>query len=119
MLDISPAQAALVMQLLDARLPGITAMAFGSRVSGWPFRRRSKPYSDLDIALWGMGSNHDLALAHLRADLDDSSLPWQVDLTCADDLSDTLRELVIARGDLLQGQPVRESTRVADFGTHP
>ncbi len=112
MVDMSAAQTALVMKLLDARLPGMTAMAFGSRVVDWPFGRGSKPYSDLDIAVWGLDSKHDVALAHLRADMEESALPWRVDLTDAEDLSDTLRKLVIAHGVLLQGQPLRLSATI-------
>ena len=102
MLDIAPPQLALVRQMLAQRLPGATVQAFGSRVNGWPFGRGSKAYSDLDLAIWPADGTTDLALAELRADFEDSQLPWRVDLTLARDLPATLAHLVQTRGVLLQ-----------------
>ena len=102
MLDLSEADGAFVLALIRRRLPLCTAIAFGSRVSGWPSRGVAKPYSDLDIALWALMPSDDLALAHLRADLEESRLPWRVDLSNAQDLPDALQEMVRRRGMLLQ-----------------
>jgi uncharacterized protein len=103
MLDIAPPQQQVVQALLRQRLPHVAAVAFGSRVEGWPFGSKAKPYSDLDLALFGLEPADARALAHLRADLDDSALPWRVDLTDARDLPDALRTLVEQRGLLMQG----------------
>lgn len=105
MLDITATQQALVQQALKLRLPGTTALAFGSRVTGWPFGRGPKPHSDLDIVLFGLGQNNALDVAHLRADLEESPLPWRVDISDANDLPPALRELVAQRGVVLQGNP--------------
>lgn len=102
MLDITTAQQEEVQRLLHQRLPNVAAIAFGSRVVNWPFGRGPKPYSDLDIALFGLTSADALALAHLRSDLEESSLPWRVDLTDANDLPPALRELVARKGVPLQ-----------------
>lgn len=102
MLDITPAQQALVLALLQRRLPRVSALAFGSRVAGWPFGRGPKPYSDLDIALWGLRAEDAAALAHLRADLEESALPWRVDLSDACDLPAPLLALVERHGTPLQ-----------------
>lgn len=104
LLDIDADQRALVCGLIRQRLPHCTAIAFGSRVAKWPGRAGPKRYSDLDIALWGLRPVDDLALAHLRADLADSILPWRVDLTDARDLPDALRELVLLQGVRLQAR---------------
>lgn len=108
-LDIAPSQLGLVLALLATRLPGADVFAFGSRVRRWPFGRGSKPYSDLDLAVWpadlGTDGNPsvDLALAELRADLEDSALPWRVDVSLARDLPVALRDLVRQQGvDVLQ-----------------
>lgn len=102
MLDLSAAQRAHVVRLLLQRLPHVRAVAFGSRVGGWPYGRGAKPYSDLDIALFGLRAHDDIALAHLRADLEESALPWRVDLSDAADFPAALRELVTAQGVVLQ-----------------
>ncbi len=104
-LDLTAPQQSQIEHLLALRLPHVTAMAFGSRVAGWPFGRGAKTYSELDIALWGLSAADDKALAHLRADLEDSALPWRVDLSDASDLPTPLRELVERHGVLLQGAP--------------
>lgn len=102
MLDITAAQQALVQRALRQRLPNATVLAFGSRVVAWPFGRCPKPYSDLDLALWGISAIDDKVLAHLRADLEESALPWRVDLSDANDLPPALRELVRLHGVKLQ-----------------
>lgn len=102
MLDITEAHQRLVQELIGQRLPGVTAVAFGSRVHGWPCGNAAKPWSDLDLALFGLASSDALSLAQLRSDLEDSALPWRVDLTDALDLSLTLRALVEQRGCVLQ-----------------
>ena len=102
MLDIAPPELALVRQMLAQRLPGATVQAFGSRVTGWPFGKGSKTYSDLDLAVWPAGGLTDLALAELRADFEDSNLPWRVDVTLARDLPAALAQLVLTQGMLLQ-----------------
>ena len=106
MLDITAQQQAEIVRLLRLRLPHANAVAFGSRVTGWPFRHGCKTYSDLDVALWDLRETDDQALAHLRADLEDSALPWRVDLSDAMDLPSTLRGLIAQHGALLQGKAV-------------
>lgn len=101
MLDIDPSQQAFVHACIRHRLPHATARAFGSRVAGWPFGRGAKLYSDLDIALFDLGSCDHTALAHLRADLEESALPWRVDLSQAEDLPEPLRTLVEQHGVVL------------------
>ena len=115
MLDVTALQQNQVLLLLRQRLPHVTAIAFGSRVPAWPFGRGAKTYSDLDIALWGLHQADDIALAHLRADLEESSLPWRVDLSDANDLPNPLRELVERHGVLLQGAREGFTTTTSGF----
>lgn len=105
MLDIHASQQEQVQRLLRLRLPHATALAFGSRVMDWPFGRGAKPYSDLDIALFGLVQADAQALAHLRADLEESPLPWRVDISDARDLPPALRVLVEQCGVALHGGP--------------
>jgi hypothetical protein len=108
MIDITADQQALILSLLNTRLPKTTAIAFGSRVDHWPFGRGSKPYSDLDIALFGLTPADALALAHLRADLEESALPWRVDISDASDLPSALQALVGQYGVALQDTPAAQ-----------
>ncbi len=85
-----------VCRLLRQRLSPAQVVAYGSRVQGWSATRSVKSHSDLDLAV--LGSVSDLTLAELRADLDDSDLPWRVDLTRFVDLPAALQLAVQARG---------------------
>ena len=75
MLDLTPAQLALVQRLLAAHVPGATVKAFGSRVSG-----HAKPYSDLDLAICGSAVLSLAVMSRLQEDFQESDLPFRVDL---------------------------------------
>ncbi len=105
MLELAAPQQQQIARMLTQRLPHVNAIAFGSRVTGWQPDRNPKPYSDLDIALWGLRPADDIALANLRADLEESTLPWRVDISDANDLPPSLRERIERHGVCLYGQP--------------
>lgn len=98
-LHLTPAELTLLRQLLAHHLPGLAWHVFGSRVAGWPGSRGLKPHSDLDLAVSGRPT--DLTLAELRADLEESDLPWRVDVCLLDELPAALRELVQRHGVML------------------
>jgi predicted nucleotidyltransferase len=101
MLELDANHWATVQQVLAHRIPGATVIAFGSRVRGWPYGQGCKPYSDLDLAIEAVAQDaHSLALAlaEMRADFDDSSLPWRVDVSLLDDLPIALQQRVIQSG---------------------
>lgn len=81
MLDLSPRQLAIIRALLASHLTGREVRAFGSRVSGRAWR-----YSDLDLVVMGDEPLPDLVRANLVADLEESDLPFRVDLIEARDL---------------------------------
>ncbi len=81
MLDLSPRQMAILRAVLARHVPGREVRAFGSRVTGRVWR-----YSDLDLVVMGDEPLPAPVRAHLVADLDDSDLPFRVDLIEARDL---------------------------------
>jgi type I restriction enzyme S subunit len=81
MLDLTREQLAAVRAILAHRVPGREVRAFGSRVTGRAWR-----YSDLDLVVMGDAPLPALTLAHLRADFEDSDLPFRVDVLEARDL---------------------------------
>lgn len=103
-MHVSAAELSLLQAMLARHLPGMSLWAYGSRVAGWPGSRGLKSHSDLDLAVLGQPS--DLAMATLRADLEDSDLPWRVDLTPFDALPPSMRELIVHHGCLVLAQPV-------------
>jgi len=72
---IEPQQWEELSDLLERYAPGRTVWAFGSRATG----RRVRRFSDLDIAVEGEELSFD-EMALLREALDESRLPFKVDV---------------------------------------
>jgi type I restriction enzyme S subunit len=89
MLDLTPQQLSLLRAIVASRLPQREVRAFGSRVTG-----RAKPHSDLDLVIMGEEPIADAVLAELNADLDDSDLPFRVDVLLWPDTPPSLREVI-------------------------
>ena len=72
---VRPNEWRIIMQLLRNLLPDCEVWAFGSRVRG-----RTKPYSDLDLAIVSDPPLSIDRLAELAEAFSESDLPWKVDL---------------------------------------
>ncbi len=97
-LDITPGQLELLRRLFQQHLPGIRVWAFGSRLNG-----RSVPASDLDLVAF---TRRDDArrLNDLRDALDESDLPFRVDLHAWDELPESYQAEIERRHlELLRG----------------
>jgi len=89
MLDLTAAQLSELRAILARHLPHREVRVFGSRVTG-----RAKPYSDLDLIVMGEAPLADLILAELHADLEESDLPFRVDVLLWPDVPSWMREEV-------------------------
>lgn len=87
MLELTDVQLEIVRALLAKRLPDIEVRAFGSRVTG-----RARSRSDLDLVVVAGAPVPALALAELRADFEESDLPFKVDVVEWRDLPGSLRD---------------------------
>jgi len=87
MLDLSASEFVCLRSLLARRLPGREVRAFGSRVQG-----RAKPHSDLDLVV--MAPITDLERVEFNADLDDSDLPFRVDVVVWQELAESMRAAI-------------------------
>ena len=74
-LALTPAERAIVVDILDRLLPGASVSAFGSRAAGRP-----KRFSDLDLAVADASPLAVARLAALAEAFDDSDLPFKVDV---------------------------------------
>jgi uncharacterized protein len=92
MLDLTERELAVVRDLLARRIPGREVRVFGSRANG-----KAKPYSDLDLLVMGDLPIPASAVAELRADLEDSDLPFRVDVVEWRDLPEYWRPEIAAR----------------------
>jgi len=66
----------LIKSTLEHQLPtGYKAFIFGSRAQG-----TSRQYSDIDLGILGKTKLPTSKIAHIKNDLEDSNLPYRVDL---------------------------------------
>ena len=88
MLDLTPAQQALVCTIADAHLERQRVRVFGSRAHG-----AAKPFSDLDLLVLGPALEASVRGA-LEEAFDESDLPFRVDIVEAATASAQFRALV-------------------------
>jgi len=97
---IEPHQWQELSAILRAYVPNRRVLAFGSRATG----RRVRRFSDLDLVIEGEPlSMHDLAT--LEEALDESRLPFKVDVTQMAWLAPEFRARIEPEMVLLQGPP--------------
>lgn len=85
-LDITPDQHKILLDLLNDYLPDVTVWAYGSRTKG-----TARPQSDLDLAVFA-AAEHKRAVAALKEALEESQLPFRVDLFVWDEIPTQFRE---------------------------
>ena len=88
-LALTPAQLALVCEIIDAILPDAEVWVFGSRVTG-----RARPFSDLDLLFVKPDTLSWAERAALNERFEASELPFRVDLVGAQGLSSTMRSRI-------------------------
>ncbi len=84
-LALTPAQKTLFLRLLQQYLPGVGVWVFGSRITG-----HARPSSDLDLVLFANPAQHPQVFA-LQEALEESDLPFRVDLLIWDELPDSFK----------------------------
>ncbi len=85
-LDVSQAERGLLLGLLRQFLPEVAVWAFGSRVKG-----RARATSDLDLVVFAKPSQRPDVFA-LQEALEESALPFRVDVLVWDELPENFRE---------------------------
>lgn len=75
MLDLNEVHRIILCSILKKYLNGREVLAFGSRVDG-----TAKPYSDLDLVIMGKEPLSNEITGNLKGALDESDLPFQVDI---------------------------------------
>ncbi|MCE2453320.1 MAG: nucleotidyltransferase domain-containing protein [Nitrospinae bacterium] len=72
--DITEAQRALILDLLDKHLPNTTAWLYGSRAKG-----EARPQSDLDMVVFADPAR-SRSVYDLKEAFEESNLPFRVDV---------------------------------------
>ena len=84
--DLDAAHRATILSLLQEHLLGVTVWAYGSCVQG-----TSRRYSDLDLVVFSK-LEQEPQIADLREAFEESDLPFRVDLSVWEEVSDSFRE---------------------------
>lgn len=92
MIDVSPAQLQMILDILEAHVPEYEVRAFGSRVT-----QTAKPYSDLDLVIVASSKLPFRELAALQTAFEESDLPYRVEVLDWQAISPEFKQ-VIDRG---------------------
>ena len=104
MIDLNPSYLAIVERILAEHVPECEVRAFGSRAS-WT----AKDYSDLDLAIVGVGPLDWRTLALLEEAFEESDLPMRVDVLDWHDIAESFQH-VIERNYVVLQEGVRLAT---------
>jgi predicted nucleotidyltransferase len=85
-IDLPPRQRQTLLAMVGQFLPDTQVWAFGSRISG-----TSRPWSDLDIVVFP-DAGDKRQVSDLREALDESGLPFRVDVLDWGTLPESFRE---------------------------
>jgi predicted nucleotidyltransferase len=85
-IDIKPDQRKILLDLLNDYLPGVTVWVYGSRIRG-----TARPQSDLDLAVFA-AAEQKRSVAALKEALEESQLPFRVDLFVWDEIPAQFRD---------------------------
>ncbi|MDV6348779.1 nucleotidyltransferase domain-containing protein [Nitrosomonas sp. Is35] len=85
-IDITPDQRKILIDLLNDYLPDVKVWVYGSRIKG-----TARPQSDLDLAVF-TSVEQKRAVAALKEALEESQLPFRVDLFVWDEIPEQFRD---------------------------
>jgi predicted nucleotidyltransferase len=87
-IDITAEQRETLLALLRRFVPGVAVWAYGSRV-----KRSARPNSDLDLVAFTTPEQRQ-RVAELKEELDESALPFLVDLHVWDEVPERFRDII-------------------------
>ncbi|MGX3021378.1 nucleotidyltransferase family protein [Ursidibacter sp. B-7004-1] len=96
MIDLTEQQLHLVQRILATHLPNIPVWVFGSRI-----KRTAKRFSDLDLALITDTPLTIHQQAQLELAFSDSDLPFKVDLIDWASCSDSFKQIILQKYEVL------------------
>ena len=110
-IDITVEQRKTLLALLRRFIPGIAVWAYGSRVKG-----TARPNSDLDLVAFTTPAQRS-QVSELKEALDESNLPFLVDLHVWDEVPEKFREIIRKEYVVLQeARPTENGSSAAPVG---
>ena len=95
-IQLSPQHLAMIRDLLHNYIPNTLVWAFGSRV-----KCTAKPWSDLDVVAF-IGDDQKTRFSLLKEALEESNVPFRVDLHIWDELPDSFQRIIKQEYAVLQ-----------------
>ncbi len=95
-IQLSEKHLSIIRGLLHTYIPNTLVWAFGSRV-----KFTAKPSSDLDLVAF-IGKEQQIRFSELKEALDESNVPFRVDLHSWDDLPDNFKRTIETEYAVLQ-----------------
>ena len=89
MINITPHERSIILQILHSTISECTVLAFGSRISG-----KHRRYSDLDLAIDGQKRFSVLQLFEVKEKFSDSELPFRVDILDWNALTPAFQDII-------------------------
>jgi type I restriction enzyme S subunit len=96
MIKASATQLDLIRKILRERVPEAEVRVFGSRIT-----ELTKNYSDMDIVIVGKKSLSPRILALLKADFEESDLPFRVDILDWYKISEEFKKVIGKKYEIL------------------
>lgn len=112
-IDISPSQHKELLALIQRHLPNVAVWAFGSRVK-WTARSNS----DLDLVAFARPEDQS-RVSRLKEAIEESSLPFRVDLLVWDNIPESFQKNIQARYVVLVEGGQADQDRVMTSNPHP
>ena len=97
MIDAAPHQLAEIKAILREHVPGSEVRAYGSRVTG-----KTKPWSDLDLAVAGPSPMGWRNVERLIEAFQESTLPFRVDVLDWHEVSPTFQAIIAEHYAVIQ-----------------
>ncbi len=95
-LGITPEHRDMLLTFFSRFITGMTVLAYGSRVKG-----TARPYSDLDLVVFATPAQRAL-ISELKEALDESNLPFLVDVLVWDELPESFHRNIAAEHVVVQ-----------------
>lgn len=97
MIDIKAQDFTTIKRILEEYVPGCEVRAFGSRVS-----RTAGKHSDFDLAIVGHDKIERRSMVRLKEALEESNVPFRVDVLDWHAISESFRKMIEARYEVIQ-----------------
>lgn len=96
MIDVSTQELDFIIKTLKKYFPEAKFWVFGSRING-----KTKPYSDLDVAIVSDNKLELDAFNQLTLSFEESELPFRIDLVDYSKTSDSFKKIILQNYEVL------------------